>query len=277
MQHLLAAELVLRGGVALCEFERLKRVDVVARVPEVVAVQVHRVREAEVFVRLDETLHDLRRGGDVEVGNRVVDVDTVQSPPSPPCLGAAGVDDLDAEPAGCPEKPGGVRGVVLDLVVLQVLEGEPVVSEDRHRGVIDDRGIADLLVDVWGGVERGGHRRLVDEDVAHPRVVVAGLERRGGDGEAHLHAAARRGGFVGGALEELVLRPEEPADVHLRPDDVGVDIHAARHHGHAGASIVFGLERVPGSTILPSLTPISMRSPLIPLQGGVEDEPVLDQ
>ena len=220
------------------------------------------------LVRLDEPLHDLCRR-DVEVGNRVVDVHAVQAPS--PGFGAAGVDDLDAEPAGCPEEPGGIRGVVLDLVIFEVLKGEPVVPEDRHRGVVDDRGIPDLLVDVRG-VERG-HRRLVDEDVAHPRVVVAGLERRG-DGGAHLHAAARRG-FVG-ALEEFVLRPEEPADVHLRPDHVGVDVDAARHHGHAGRIDRLRAAEETGLDDLAVLDSDVHAVALDPLQ-GVEDEPVPDQ
>ncbi len=264
MHHLLPAEVVLRG-VTLGESERLEGVDVVARVSEVVAVQVHRVGEAEVFVRLDEPLHDLRRG-DIEVRDRVVNVLAVQ-PPSPG-FGAAGVDDLDAEPPGGPEEPGGVCGVVLDLVIFQVFEGEPVVPEDRHRGVVDDRGIPDLFVDV-GGMERG-HRRLVDEDVTHPGVVVAGLEC-GGDRAAHLHAAA----LLVRALEEFILRAEEPADVHLRPDHVGVDIDAARHHGHScGVDYLWILKsaRLDDLTVLDAdIHPVA----LDPLQ-GVKDEPVLD-
>jgi len=121
-------------------------------------VQVHRVGEAQVFVRLDETGHDLCRG-DIEVRDRVMDALTVQ-PPSPG-LGAAGVYDLDGESPGGPQEPGGVCGVVLDLVVLEVLEGEPVVPEDRHRGVVDDRGVTDLLVDVreWSGASPLRSRR----------------------------------------------------------------------------------------------------------------------
>ena len=54
----------------------------------------------------------------VEIRNRVMDSETVQSPC--PCFGAAGVDDLDAIPLGLAENPRYVGCGVLDLLVLEV-------------------------------------------------------------------------------------------------------------------------------------------------------------
>jgi len=81
-----------------------------------------------------------------------MDGETVQSPC--PCFGATGVDALDTVTLGLAEDPRNVGSGVLDLVVLEVLEDEPVVAEDRECGFVNDWCVVDLLVDM-PGIERG--------------------------------------------------------------------------------------------------------------------------
>ncbi len=219
VEDLLASELVLRSD-PFGQAESVDRCPVVPRVAEVVLVNVDRVGEPEVFVGLDEAADDLLRR-DLEERDVVIEGQAVEAPS--PRRGAAGVHDLDAIPLRGLQQPGHVRCRVLDLALLEVLHDEPVVAEDRQGGLVDDRRVVDLLVDVRG--VQGRHRGFHHERVAHPGVVVAGLEG-GRDREAHLHPVAAGGHR---ALEELVLGAHRPAHVHLRPGNVGVDIDAAGH------------------------------------------------
>jgi hypothetical protein len=132
MQYLSRPRVVLRS-VAFGE-PSVSSVSVDCRVRGCCSGGCYRVGEAEVLVRLDEAFTIFSDGAMSKYGTG----SWMCSQFSPhPRLGAAGVDDL-VRTRGGPEKPGGVRGVVLDLVVLEVFEGEPVVvAEDRHALVVD--------------------------------------------------------------------------------------------------------------------------------------------
>ena len=221
VHDLLAPEVVLCLE-SFCELHGVERGLVASRVPEVVRVDVHRVREAEILVGLDKTLDNLCRS-DIEIRDRVVDRKTVQ-PPSPG-FSPAGVDNLDRVTLRHTKEPGNVGCSVLDLMVLEILEHEPVVSEDRECPLVDDGCVADLLVDV-AGKERG-HCGFHCGGIAHLRVLVAGLER-GRDRCPATHPLHAMGWC---AAEELVLGPVDTAEVDLWARDMGMDLHSACHDG----------------------------------------------
>ena len=265
VEHLLAAELIPRVD-PFRQAEGVDRGPVVAGVAEVVLVDVDRVREPEVFVGLDQTADDLL-GRDLEERHVVVEGQAVQPPP--PRLSAAGVHDLNAEPLRYLQQPGRVGGRILDLASLEVLHHEPVVAEDGQGSLVDDRRVVDLLVDMRR--MEGRHRGLHHKRVAHPGVVVPGLEG-GGDREAHLHPVASGSHR---ALEEFVLGAHGPARVHLRPGDVRVHVDAARHHRLAGGidHLRIGTDRVDDATIADR----DVHDVAVNPARGVEDRSVPDQ
>ena len=221
VQDLFAAEVVLRLD-AFCEFKVSIVVCVVAGVAEVILVDVHRVREAEVFVCRHQAFDDLCRG-DLEVRDRVMDGETVQSP----CPGfrAAGIDAFDAISLGLAQDPCDIGSGVLDLLVLEVLEDKPVVAEDRECCFIDDGGVVDLLVDM-AGVERG-HCRFHGKREPHAGVLVAGF-KDGRDGLAALDPGDA-GGLVG--VEMLVFGTVPAAGVDLGACNMGMDLKGTCHDG----------------------------------------------
>ena len=150
------------------EVEGFERGAVVPRHPEVVAVEVGRVREVEDLVRLDNRLDDLGRRY-LEVGHRVPDAGDVLAPL--PGLGAAGVREFDAKPLHRTERPGNDGRNALLVAVADRLHDPPVpVEEDVCHRVLE-RGIGELLMGV-AGLERR-HRALEQGGVAHHAVAVA--------------------------------------------------------------------------------------------------------
>ena len=159
MHDLLSAEIVL-GLESFCKFQGIEGGLVVARVAEVVPMDMDGMRQTEILVCLDQAGDDLCRG-DIEIRDRVIDGETVQSPC--PGFSSAGVDDLDTISLGLVESPCNIRCIILDLMVLEILEHEPVVAEDRECGFVNDRGIVDLFVHM-ACIERGHccfHRECV--------------------------------------------------------------------------------------------------------------------
>ena len=119
-------------------------------------------------------------------------------------------------------------------MVLEVLQDEPVVAEDRKRSLIDDGGVVDLLVDVAG--IQGGHCRLHGEREPHAGVLVAGLEN-GRDGLAALDSRDA-GRLVG--VEVLVFGAVPAACVDLGACHVGVNLEGTCHDGLSRCIDYFG-------------------------------------
>ena len=172
------------GAVAFEHLHGFERGGDVARRAEVVAVQVQRVRQAQLIDDLGQAGDDLRRRDLAVAGDRLVQLLGVLAPL--PGRDAAGVDRLDAVDLGRPDEPGDDVLGPLELAGFQQVEDDLVVGHQQAAGLVDDRRVAQLFVRVLGGEDR--HRRLDDGGVAH-----AGVEVAGGEGGRRRPADARRG------------------------------------------------------------------------------------
>jgi len=206
-----------------------------ARVPaQVDAVDVDRVRQAEIVGDGGQGLHDLPRGDPV-ADHLVVELGDVLAPL--PVLDAAGVHDLDGvAPAGSQE-PGHVVARLLGLLVGDALHDEVVVAHDDQRALVEVGHILELFVGMPGHQGCGG--RLHHRGVAELGVEIA-REVGGGDRPPRARAQAPRARAL---VPAMVLRPQLAARVHLAADDVRVDVHATGHDHQAGG--VHGLCGLP--------------------------------
>ena len=171
------------GAAAVERAQRVERRAVVAGHAEVVAVDVHRVRQAELVDRRRDRLDHLPRrdAGALVVERGDVAVVALEH------LDAAGIDELDAVAAGRLQPPGD-RLANASGVVADELEERQVVAHQHQEGGVDDGRVAQLGERV---ARRERRRRGVDDGrVAQQRVAVAGGERRG-DGAAGARAGDR--------------------------------------------------------------------------------------
>ncbi len=192
---------------------------------EVDAVDVHRVRQAQVVGDPGERLDDLA-WGDAVADHLVVKLADVAAPL--PVLHSAGVHHLDGVTLACAEQPGDVVASPFRLLVGDGLHDEMVVAHDDEGAVVQVGRVLELLVGVTHD-ERGG-RRLHHRGVSELRVQVA--SRVGGrDGAARAGPHAVR---VSALVTAVVLRTHLAARVDLPAYDVRVDVDAAGHHDQAG-------------------------------------------
>ena len=171
------------GAAAVERAQRVERRAVVTGHAEVVAVDVHRVRQPELVDRGRDRLdHAPRRdAGALVVERGDVGVVALEH------LDAAGIDELDAIAAGRLQVP---RDRLADAsrIVADEAEDRQVVAHQHQEGGVDDGRVAQLGERVArrerrrGGVDHGR--------VAEQRVAVAGGERRG-DGAAGAGAGDR--------------------------------------------------------------------------------------
>ena len=209
----------------------LQRRRPVARHPELIAMNVHPVRQLH-FVRAQGDFADDLPRRDVEAWHHVVEPGHAgfgQVRPLLPDLDAAGVDDLQRVAAG------GVQQVAEEVAELLVLPGgDPVhdvvvVADEDVEALVDDRRVVELFVRVPRAEGRDG-------GVEHGRVPQAGVQVAGG--ERRRRAAERAGPRQRRAAHRgvvaAVFGPEFAGDVDLRPGDVGVHVDAAGHDDHPG-------------------------------------------
>src|SRR6516225_7909795 len=138
---------------------------------------------------------------------------------------AAGVDDLDAEPAGCVERPRHViahRGGALARV--QQAEQKVVITENGQRRLVDDRNVGEFEMRMQRVVRC--NRGLDDRGEAHTRVQAPGRKRRP-------PGARERCGFGPRLRRAMILRHQQARRIHIGAGDVRVNIDTARHHDFA--------------------------------------------
>ncbi len=157
----------------------------IPRQAEIVAMQVQRMRHADLVDRALQRLDDLARGDAVE-RHDVVEREFPRI--GLECRRAARIDDLDAERAGSRKRPG---HVICEhrrrLVPAQQIEQEIVVAEHRQNRLVDDGNVRELQMRVKRRV--GRDRRLDHTGEPHCRIAAPGLERGGGN----IRERARRG------------------------------------------------------------------------------------
>ena len=214
------------GAVALQDLHRLQRRLEVAGRAQVVAVQVQRVRQAQVVHDAGQGRDDLRRRHLAVAGNRLEQALGVLAPL--PRRDAAGVDGLHSVSLGRPDVPGRDVPRPLQLAFLDQVEQDLVVGHQDAAGLIDDGRVAQLLVGVPGREDR--HGRLVHGGVAESGVEVAGDE--GGRGRSADAAAAHRRADERG-VAAMVLRDHGAGEVEGGAGDMGVNVHAAGENDHA--------------------------------------------
>ena len=226
-------------------FERgdgLERRADVAGHAEVAAVDVQRVRHAELAQRARQRVQHLARR-DLPVHMVLVDVELALVELEG--RDAARVDDLHAHRLAGVDRP---RGVVADLrevarrraALGEQLQEQLVVAEHHVGAVVEHRHVAHLHVRV-ARVARH-HRRLEGRGVAHLDIAVAGGQRarRAAAARRELERVGRQRDRIGAVA--VVFGHQQPRQVHLAAADVGVHVDAAGHH-HAAAGIDLLVER----------------------------------
>src|SRR5207247_219636 len=123
---------------------------------------------------------------------------------------------------GRPDVPGNDVAGAFQLAGLQQVEDDLVVGHQDAARLVDDGGVAQLLVGVPGRQDRDGG--LVDRRVTQPRIEVAGHE--GGRRRAADAAAADLSANEGG-VAAVVFRDHRPREVEGGAGDVGVNVNPA--------------------------------------------------
>ena len=204
----------------------------VPRLPQVVAMDVHGMRELQLVGGAREGIQDLpwRDGARPE---RIVQTAHVAPIPSTlPHCDAARVHDLDRVTPSRPQEPRHVIARPRALTGGELAKQIVVVAEQHEEAGIDDRCVVELRVRVPSG--EGGHGRFHHRGIAEPGVAIAGRK-----GARHRPPGARardraileprRGQWIG----RVLFGEQPPGVVHARPGDVRVHVHAAGHHHHA--------------------------------------------
>ena len=197
---------------------------------EVAAVDVDRVRDAQLLHAARERQDDVARGQAVvhvllvEVEGALIELEGVD---------AAGVHDLDRE------RLSGVHGegdVVLDegevLLLDHRAQEEIVIAEHDERALVDHGRVAHLEVRLAG--VGGQHGRLEGRRVAHLGVAVAGGHR----GRHGVPAARARQIGARHFVALVVLGQQHAADGDLAAADVAVRIDGAGHDDAAAERIL---------------------------------------
>ena len=122
----------------------LERGRVVARVAQVVAVDVHRVGQPQVVAGLDEGADHLPRG-EVEGADLLVQRRDVGVALALPHLVHAGVDQLGGVGLGGADPPGQRLAELLDSPLLEQAEQQHVVADQDEESLVDDRRVLELL------------------------------------------------------------------------------------------------------------------------------------
>ena len=163
------------GPVALQDLHRLERRGDVAGHAQVVAVQVQRVRQAQLVDDAGQARDDLRRRHLAVAGDRLGEPLGVLAPL--PGRDAAGVDRLHAVGLGRPDVPGHDVPGPLGLAGLEQVEHDLVVGH-QHAAALSTMGVSRSSSCVCLA-RQDRHGRLVDGGVAHAGVEVAGGEGGG--------------------------------------------------------------------------------------------------
>ena len=205
----------------------LKRGFPVPRNAEVVAMHVHRVRQAEFVHRLGDASQNLP-GRNVEVFDRVVETVGVATGRLPD-FDATRIDQLRRVTLGGIEQPGDVGLHLVLFAGVQLFHHVVVVAHQDVEALVENGRVLHLLVRVAGD-ERG------DRGVERRRVSQTGVEVTGGErtGDAACGPRTREGRAADGIGGPLVVRHHLAGGVDLRPRDVAVHVDPARHDDHPG-------------------------------------------
>ena len=215
------------GSTALEMPERIEGSADVARCAQIVAVQVHRVRQSQ-FIADAGQLRDDRTGREFAVAlDGCVELPCIAAPL--PGGHAAGIDRFDAVALGRPEIPG--HDVLRPFVFtrLHLVEHDLVVGHQGKGRFIDDRDVGQLFVGVPGRKHRD--RRFVDGGPAHAGIEIA----RGKGSRGHAtQAAAACFGADEGLRPPVVLGGHRAGKVDRTAGHMRMHIDSARHYDHPG-------------------------------------------
>ena len=155
--------------------QRVERRGNVSRRTEIVAVQMHRVRQAELVANPSQLRHDRAGRQSAVAFDRRRQLLGVLAPL--PRRHAARIDRLDAVRLRRPQIPRHDLLRPLVFALLQLVEHDFVVRHQRQRRLVDDRNVGQLFVRVAG--RKHGHGRFVHRRQTHAGVEIAGGKRRG--------------------------------------------------------------------------------------------------
>ncbi len=204
----------------------LKRGLPVAGHPEIVAVDVHCMRQLHLRGRAGHFAENLsRRHAKVPHGGiESADIAAVLLPD----LHAAGVHNFDAVSLGGPQQPRNVGSQALRLPGRNLIHDVMIVPHQDVKALVDDRGVLQFFVDVPR--RHGGDGRIKGGRVPQPGIEIPRGERAGNTARRARSSLRRPANRLGIAS---ILGPHFPRGIHLGPGDVTVHVDAARHHNHA--------------------------------------------
>jgi hypothetical protein len=216
---------------------RERRLDI-ARDPQVAAMDVERMRHAEIVDRTGQRGQDRARRQAV-MRPRLVEVEA--SLVVLEGVDAARVDRLDGEALRRRQHP---ADIVADgarpLAARQQLQQQVVAAEHEVAAGVDDGDVRHLEMGVPS--VRAEHGGLEGGRVAHLGIAAAGHMGRGRDDAAAAPAEPVRRHHAA----VMLLGHQEARQVDLAAGDVAVDVDRARHDDHAG-EVVLGVDAVAGS------------------------------
>ena len=215
------------GPVPFQVLERVHRGGDVSRRTEVVAVQVHWVRKAELVANPGELRHN-HPGSQLAVsidGRReLLGVVAIF-----PGRDAAGIDRLDAVGLGRPQIPRQDLLRALKLPLFELIEQDLVVRHERQRRLVDNRNVGQLFVRVPGGKDRNS--RFVDRGPAHAGIEIARGKRGGGHSAQTAPPRLGANECLGAAM---ILRRHRASEIDRAAGHMRVNVHAAGEDNHSG-------------------------------------------
>ncbi len=216
------------GTVTLEMLHRLQRRGDVARRTKVVAVQMKRMRHAQVRRRSAPGWSTIVPGVSVLVAlDRIGQLLGVLAPF--PSRHAAWIDRFDAVRFGRPDVPGDDVLGPLVLALFQQIEHDFVVGHQHQAALVDDRDVGEFFVRVPGRQHR--HGGFVDRRPAHAGVQIAG----GKGGRRHpANTAASSLRANEGLRAAMVLGRHRAGEVDRTAGDVRVHVDTAGKDHHPG-------------------------------------------
>ena len=192
-------------------FHRLQCRFPVAGDAEVIAVNVHGMRQAQFHARLRQFLDDLARR-DTKSGDLIIEAMSVAQ--EFPEFDSAGIHQFHAIAFGRLQQPGDIVPHLFALARGDLLHDEFVVPHQHKEALVDHRGIHELFVRMARG--HGRYGGIEGCRVAHRRIAIAGgksrRDRFADAGAGHGRARHR--------IQAMVFRAHFAGGIHLGPGDM---------------------------------------------------------